>query len=35
MINYSIDLANYFIDNSTRYTKTHKRDFFISYNDNG
>ena len=33
MINYSIDLANYFIDNSTRYTKTHKRDFFVSYND--
>ena len=34
MLNYSIDIVNYFTDNSTRYTKTHKRDFFVSYNDN-
>ena len=33
MLNYSIDIVNYFIDNNTRYTKTHKRDFFVSYND--
>ena len=34
MLNYSIDTVNYFTDNSTRYTKTHKRNFFVSYNDN-
>ena len=34
MLNYSIDMVNYFTDNSTRYTKTHKRNFFVSYNDN-
>ena len=34
MLNYSIDIVNYFTDNNTRYTKTHKRDFFVSYNDN-
>ena len=33
MLNYSIDIVNYFTDNNTRYTKTHKRDFFVSYND--
>ena len=34
MLNYSIDIVNYFTDSSTRYTKTHKRDFFVSFNDN-
>ena len=34
MLNYSIDMVNYFTDNSTRYTKAHKRNFFVSYNDN-
>ena len=33
MLNYSIDIVNYFTDNNTRYTKTHNRDFFVSYND--
>jgi len=34
MINYSIDIANYSTDNSTRYTKT-QRHFFVSYYDYG
>ena len=34
MLFRSIDIVNYFTDSSTRYTKTHKRDFFVSYNDN-